>query len=214
MVFPTGAWLGFVNAVQSLGAFALYPVVAWSNNRFGRKKTIGVRYFWLVLGTTLQTAAQNPAMFVIGRLCIGGTSAFFSASAPVLITETAYPTHRGIITALYNCGWYVGSLLAAWATFGTRNYSGSWAWRIPSLLQICVPFAACIGYFMAPESPRWLGTSTSFCPIYLVFSIIHSNVESFEESTALALDTLNRPVIRMMRTCAILAALIVKMIFC
>jgi MFS family permease len=45
MDHPTGAWLGFVNAVQSLGAFLCYPVVAWSNNHFGRKKTIGVGYF-------------------------------------------------------------------------------------------------------------------------------------------------------------------------
>ena len=156
MNHPTGAWLGFINAVQSLGAFVLFPVVAYSNNRFGRKKTIAVGYFWLALGAALQTAAVNPTMFVLGRLCIGGTSAFFSASAPVLITETAYPTHRGIFTALFNCGWYVGSLLAAWATYGTRNYANSWAWRIPSILQICVPFAAFAGFAIAPESPRWL----------------------------------------------------------
>jgi sugar porter (SP) family MFS transporter len=152
----SGAWLGFVNAVQSLGALSLYPVVAWSNNRFGRKKTIGVGYFWLALGATVQTAANSPAMFVCGRLFIGGVSAFFSAAAPILITETAYPTHRAMFTALFNCGWYVGSLLAAWATFGTRNYTDSWAWRIPSLLQILIPIVAFSGYIMAPESPRWL----------------------------------------------------------
>jgi MFS family permease len=94
-------------------------------------------------------------MFVLGRLFIGGVSAFFSA-APLLITECAYPTHRGIATAFFNCGWYVGGLVAAWATFGTRNYAGDWAWRIPSLLQVAVPVAACIGLIAAPESPRWL----------------------------------------------------------
>jgi MFS family permease len=102
MGVPTGPWLGFVNAVQSLGALCLYPVVAWSNNRFGRKKTIGVGYFWLALGAGLGAGAKNPAMFVIGRLCIGGTSAFYSASAPLLITETAYPTHRSVVTALFS----------------------------------------------------------------------------------------------------------------
>lgn len=94
-------------------------------------------------------------MFVVGRLCIGGVSAFFS-SAPILITEIAFPTHRGIATAFFNCGWYVGSLVAAWATYGTRNYTSDWAWRIPSLLQVCVPFAAIFGFIFSPESPRWL----------------------------------------------------------
>ena len=102
---PTGAWLGFMNAIQSLGALCLYPAVAWSNNHLGRKKSIGIGYLFLLLGTGLQAGASGPAMFVVGRLCLGGTSAFFSVSAVVLIAETAYPTHRGIFTALSNCGW-------------------------------------------------------------------------------------------------------------
>lgn len=53
--------------------------------------------------------------------------------------------------------YYVGSILSAWAAFGTRNYNGSWAWRVPSLLQIAVPcFSLATGFFFCPESPRWL----------------------------------------------------------
>ncbi len=106
---PKGAWLGFVNAVQSLGSFVCFPVVAWAANKFGRKRTLLIAYFWLFLGVGLQTGARNPAMFVLGRLFIGGTTSFFGATAPLLITETAYPTHRSIVTALYNTGWYVGT---------------------------------------------------------------------------------------------------------
>jgi hypothetical protein len=32
----------------------------------------------------------------------------------------------------------------------------TWSWRIPSLLQILVPFLAFPGLIMAPQSPRWL----------------------------------------------------------
>lgn len=74
------------------------------------------------------------------------------------MTETAYPTHRGIITAFYNCGWYVGSLVAAWTTFGTRNYNGNWAWRIPSVVQFAIPLFTLAGYLPCPESPRWLAS--------------------------------------------------------
>ncbi|KAH6668429.1 general substrate transporter [Halenospora varia] len=162
MQSPTGAWLGFVNAVQSLGALVCYPAVAWSNNRFGRKKSIAVGYFWIVLGTALQTAAQSPTMFVLGRLFIGGASAFFGISAAVLITETAYPTHRATFTALSNCGWYIGSLLAAWVTYGSRNYASDGAWRIPSLLQVAVPLVAFSGFCITPESPRWLTSMKRF----------------------------------------------------
>jgi MFS family permease len=108
MHHPTGAWLGFVNAAQSLGSLACFPVVAWSANRFGRKRTMFAAYFWLLLGVGLQASAQNAAMFTLGRLFIGGVTSFFGATAPLLITETAYPTHRSIVTALYNTGWYLG----------------------------------------------------------------------------------------------------------
>jgi MFS family permease len=105
---PKGAWLGFINAVQSLGAFVTYPLAAWSCNKFGRKKTMFGAYFWLILGVGVQTGAQNPTMFVLGRLFIGGVTSFFGISAPLLITEVAYPTHRGILTCMYNTGWYIG----------------------------------------------------------------------------------------------------------
>ncbi|KAL3460373.1 general substrate transporter [Aspergillus heterothallicus] len=158
MDHPTGAWLGFVNAVTSLSAFVSYPIVAWCNNKIGRKMTLGINYFWIVLAVALQAAANNPTTFVLGRFFIGAFAAFTSGSAPILITETAYPTHRGILTALFNCGWHVGSLLGAWTIFGTRVLDNSWSWRIPSLIQCALPIIALVGFLTAPESPRWLAS--------------------------------------------------------
>lgn len=53
----------------------------------------------------------------------------------------------------------LGSTVAAWATFASRDYVGNqanWAWRIPSILQLLIPLCALPGLLMAPESPRWL----------------------------------------------------------
>ena len=108
MNHPTGAWLGFINAIQSLGAFIAFPMVAYFVNHYGRKKALAVGYCWLLLGVGLQTGATGPGMFIAGRFCVGQVSGWFGGSAPLLITESAYPTHRGVATALYNTGWYVG----------------------------------------------------------------------------------------------------------
>jgi MFS family permease len=83
-------------------------------------------------------------------------SAWFGNAVPLLINETAFPTHRGIASALFNCGWYVGSIVSAWVTFGTRYYNNMWGWRTPSLLQALVPVIALPGFLLASESPRWL----------------------------------------------------------
>lgn len=105
---PSGAWLGFISGAQNLGSIFFYPVVAWSSNRFGRKPTIFMGYTFLFLGVGLQTGATNVPMFVVSRLIVGVASAFFGGCVPLLMTETAYPTHRGVVTSLYMCGWYVG----------------------------------------------------------------------------------------------------------
>ncbi|KAL1858283.1 hypothetical protein VTK73DRAFT_7867 [Phialemonium thermophilum] len=158
MNHPSGAWLGLISGAQNLGGILFYPVAAWSSNRFGRKPTIFVGYFFLCLGVGLQTGAINVAMFLSSRLIVGIASAFFAVSVPLLMTETAYPTHRGVLTSLFMCGWYVGSFLAAWSTFGTRNYDDSWSWRIPSILQLLLPIIVLPGLTMTPESPRFLAS--------------------------------------------------------
>jgi MFS family permease len=111
---PKGAWLGFISGAQNIGSMAFYPVVAWSANRYGRKPTILAGYIFLCAGTGLQTGATNTNMFIAARVLVGISAAFFGGGVPLLMTETAYPTHRGVLTSLYLCGWYVGksSLLA------------------------------------------------------------------------------------------------------
>lgn len=77
-------------------------------------------------------------------------------SAPLLITELAYPQHRGKVTTMYNTLWYVGSIIAAWTVFGTIKYTTDAAWRIPVGMQAAMPFIQFVGIWLLPESPRWL----------------------------------------------------------
>lgn len=99
---PTGPWLGFLNAAYSLGNVLVYPAAAWVCNKYGRKVGIYISWVFLAIGTAVQTAAPNEGAFVAARFIIGCASGFF-LSAPLLITENAYPTHRGVVSSLYNC---------------------------------------------------------------------------------------------------------------
>lgn len=153
---PTGAWLGFVNAIYWLGTGLVAPPAAILANKYGRKLGVWIGYAFLVLGIVMQAASHNGHTFIVGRFFLGCASGMFSSTVPLLINEVAYPTHRGIVSALFNCGWYVGSIVAALITFGTRNYTSSWGWRLPSVLQIILPALAIPGLLACPESPRWL----------------------------------------------------------
>ncbi|CAG8266216.1 unnamed protein product [Penicillium olsonii] len=155
MFHPSGPWLGFINALQSIGSIVFLPIQAWSANRFGRKPTILTGYLFMILGVGLQAGSWNANTFIYSRLLIGIAGAWFQC-AVILVTELAYPSHRSIITAIYMCQYYFGSSLSAWITFGTRDIQSVWAWRIPVLMQIALPLLALPGTWSVSESPRWL----------------------------------------------------------
>jgi MFS family permease len=96
-------------------------------------------------------------MFIGCRFLIGFGLSFACLAAPILITELAFPTHRAPITSMYNSTWYLGSIVAAWVTYGTFRIQSDWAWRIPSVLQGLPSLLQVILIFLVvPESPRWL----------------------------------------------------------
>jgi MFS family permease len=152
---PSGAWLGFINGIYWLGNLCMVPLAAPIANKFGRKSCIYIGYVFLIPGVILQSAAHNSIAFVMARLLLGATSGWFSVGVPLLLTEISYPTQRAIVSSIYNTGWYVGAIIAAFVTYGTRNMGDSWSWRIPSLLQILMPLVAFPGLLLIPESPRW-----------------------------------------------------------
>ncbi|KAF2036550.1 general substrate transporter [Setomelanomma holmii] len=152
---PAGAWLGFINAIYWLGTGVTYPLTVLIANKFGRKVGVYVGYIFLLAGS-LAVLSDNHVAFIISRFLVGCASAWFGNSVPLLINEISHPSYRGIVSALFMCGWYVGGTLAAFITFGTRNVASDWAWRIPSVLQMMLPVLALPGLLMSPESPRWL----------------------------------------------------------
>ncbi|EED16122.1 sugar transporter, putative [Talaromyces stipitatus ATCC 10500] len=156
MGYPVGDWLGFINTLYGLATIAIYPFCAWTCNNWGRKWGIWMGYVTLAIGTAMQTAAPNPGTWIASKVFFGFSVAAYGTSAPLLVIENAYPGEQGIWAALFNCGWNLGGIIAAWTVFGTQNYTSSWSWRLPGLLQCLLPVVALPGFLMTLESPRWL----------------------------------------------------------
>jgi MFS family permease len=123
------------NAIQSIGGIIGLPLAPYLNDRFGRRWALFVGDLLMLVGVVLQTCAQNVGMFIGCRFLIGVGLSWATMAAPVLITELAFPTHRAPVTGLFNSSWYLGSIVAAWVTYGTFRIPNTWSWRIPSLLQ-------------------------------------------------------------------------------
>jgi MFS family permease len=98
---PAASILGTMNAMYPLGKFIWVFISAFIGDRFGRKIPMYLGVTLLILGAGLQGGSRNIPMFVIARLILGFACSFVSQDAPILITELAYPTHRGRVTSMY-----------------------------------------------------------------------------------------------------------------
>ncbi|KAJ5881343.1 general substrate transporter [Penicillium soppii] len=155
---PQGQTMGVVNAAQSIGSVLALPLAGFISDRFGRKKTLLCGVITVIIASAIQTGAVNLGMFIFSRVLVGMGTILVVQPSPMLISELCYPTHRGKYTSLYYTFFYLGSVVAAWCTYGAEKNLGSsdWAWRGPSLAQAGFSIIQLIMYPFLPESPRWL----------------------------------------------------------
>ncbi|RKL43272.1 hypothetical protein BFJ72_g4685 [Fusarium proliferatum] len=153
---PQGSLLGIMNAILPLGAvFGTIPA-AWISDHHGRRWAMAVGDVIVILSTIIQTASINTPMYMASRFLIGLGITIASSSAPMLAAELAHPESRTTLTSMYNTLWYLGSIIAAWTTYGTYRINSEWSWRLPTALQALPAVINLIGLWFLPESPRWL----------------------------------------------------------
>lgn len=153
---PTPADRGLLNAILSVGSICAIPLSPFLADWKGRKPAVIIGIVVMFTGVALQTLSFRLAMFTGARFLIGFGVSLAHGSAPLLVTELAHFQHRARITTLYNTTWYMGSIMAAWTTYGTFRIQNTWSWRIPSVLQAAPALCMLSVIFFCPESPRWL----------------------------------------------------------
>ncbi|KAI0179770.1 putative hexose carrier protein [Hypoxylon sp. FL1284] len=152
----TPATTGLNTASVFIGSTLGTLVSGIMTDRLGRRPAI----FWAsvvtLVGIIIQTAAQNIAMFVVGRIILGIGSAISGVSSSVFLNETFPQKWRTWGAGMLNNFYYVGALIAAGVTLGTGQWQSTWAWRLPSLIQGIFSILCIVILPFVPESPRWL----------------------------------------------------------
>lgn len=148
--------LGFVNSCYQLGSIFAVPIAPWLAQRFGRRWSIMTGSLTMVFGALLQGFAQHVGMYIVARMILGAGILFCIISGAALIGELSHPKERAIMTSLFNSSYFIGQILASAIALGTTDIGSDWAWRIPSLLQICPSLLQIATVFLLPESPRYL----------------------------------------------------------
>ena len=156
MGHPTGHILGALANGQVFGGIIGIFIAPALTDKLGRWWAIVIGQIVSVVGAMLQGASTNYAFFLVSRIILGIGTLIAAVASPTLISEIAYPTHRQVVTTWYNTNWYLGAVIAAWVTYGTRNIKSSTSWRLPSYLQAAMPALQISLFLMVPESPRFL----------------------------------------------------------
>lgn len=153
---PKGALLGITSAAYALGAIGSTPFSAIVSDRFGRRWSLFIGSLIMILGVILQSVSKSIGLFIGGRVVIGFGISLALTAAPILLAELAHPRHRVFFSAMYNCSFALGAVLAAWVAYGSVNIQSSWAWRLPTLFQAGPALIQTSAIWFLDESPRWL----------------------------------------------------------
>ena len=155
---PTSPIIGAINSTFSGGAVFGALMGGLVMDRFGRRATVQMGAVISVVGTILQSAAQNLAMILVGRILAGWAVGLMSMSVPVYQSECAHPKIRGLIVGLTQQMIGVGFIVSTWVGYGSLQApdSSTFQWRFPLAFQAAPALILLVGLVFFPESPRHL----------------------------------------------------------
>ena len=125
---------------------------------------------FILIGSAVITSAQNVHAFMGGRVgsdhtiylscfhnqqfVLGFGVSISTTAAPTWVTELAPPQWRGRLGAFYNSCFFIGQMPATGAMVGTIKMNSTWAWRLPSILQVIPPTIKCHHHDLCIPMPR------------------------------------------------------------
>lgn len=139
-----------------LGGFVTATMAGWLSGKLGRRSAILVASALLTVGSMLMGYAPNMSTMIIARLITGAGLGFSSHTVPLYISECAPISHRGKLCFLNDMMIVFGQVFAAVVStiFFHAEVDGSWRFilglgALPGMVMF-------FGFFLQPESPRWL----------------------------------------------------------
>lgn len=147
-----GAFNSAYYAACAVGTLANF----YLGNKIGRLRSIQLAAVVSLIGIVIQTAAQNFAMFVAGRVLGGLACGVMFAICPVYASEISPPAIRGRVGAFYSLNISFSYMITEWLGLAFYFIPGNASWRTLFGLQLLPGLCMLIGSFWMPFSPRWL----------------------------------------------------------
>lgn len=159
--YNDGIWAGIVTSMYQIGGVSSLPFIGPSADTFGRRFGMWIGCVLIIIGTVIQgvaTRENGVKQFMGGRFLLGFGVNVASAAGPMYVVEVSHPAYRGIVTAIFNCFWFTGSILASGVARAGEDHKEdpNLGWRLVIWLQLFFGVVILVAAFFLPESPRWM----------------------------------------------------------
>ncbi|KAH0847075.1 putative MFS sugar transporter [Fonsecaea pedrosoi] len=153
---PNATVMGAIGSSYFGGVVLGLVLITMIAQRLGRKRSIQVGGVIGLVGAIMQTAAQDIAVFFVGRVIAGASSGIMLTTVNVYQSEIAPPKERGAMVAFQLLVLSAAGALASWVGYACHfSSNATFSWRFPIALQMLPAIALIIGCFFIPFSPRW-----------------------------------------------------------
>ncbi|KAF8388027.1 hypothetical protein HHK36_026693 [Tetracentron sinense] len=145
----------FTSSLYLAGLTATF-FASYTTRRLGRKLTMLIAGIFFIIGVILNTAAQDLAMLIIGRILLGCGVGFANQAVPLFLSEIAPTRIRGGLNILFQLNVTIGILFANLVNYGTAKIKGGWGWRISLGLAGIPALLLTVGALLVVDTPNSL----------------------------------------------------------
>ncbi|XVF63148.1 hypothetical protein PTKIN_Ptkin09bG0065600 [Pterospermum kingtungense] len=145
----------FTSSLYLAGLTATF-FASYTTRRLGRRLTMLIAGFFFIIGVIFNTAAQDLAMLIVGRILLGCGVGFANQAVPLFLSEIAPTRIRGGLNILFQLNVTIGILFANLVNYGTNKIKGGWGWRLSLGLAGIPAGLLTVGALLVVDSPNSL----------------------------------------------------------
>lgn len=191
----TKSWEGFIVSIYAVGCFFGACFILQLGDWLGRRKSIFIGAWTMIIGVIIQITAQPAtrgqvgqsagatAQFIVGRFLTGIGNGINTSTVPTYQAECSKSHNRGKLICIEGGNVAIGTLIAYWIDFGCLYGPPELTWRFPIAFQIVFALIVLLITIGLPESPRWLMTKDRHEEAQVVLAALSGKPIEDEEIT-------------------------------
>ncbi|KAH9427269.1 hypothetical protein MCOR02_012175 [Pyricularia oryzae] len=155
---PASDMIGVIVAIYEIGCFFGSLCSAIFGEKLGRRRSITIGAWIMILGAILQASSYSRAQLIVGRIVSGYGMGIINSTVPVFQAEFSPKSSRGVYVCAQLSTLNFGIFLVYWIDYAFSSITSSYAWRIPVILQCFCIIPMLFIITIVPETPRWLAS--------------------------------------------------------